>query len=256
MNVLEETKPCFNAVLPFNFVSFIAAVSFVLLPSAASSQNLSSSIVNKNQISINRPFLSSSLPESDFGAYDQRQIEPLGDIGRQQQRIGEHLQALAFFKQALHVVRINNGLYHEAQLPILSDIIESETALKNWEAVDDRYSYMEHLYRRLYSLDDPRLEQGLREVSSWHVNALNVNIDGKRVQHLRQANKVFKLRLLIAERTLAFGDPKFDFLIQNIEICERQLYLASDLSKEINERRPRGRVYNYDRRSALVADRD
>lgn len=256
MKVLEELKQASFAVSFPQFASFIASISFIFSPATTLAQALSVNVADELIPMVDQASRPAFLPESEFGAYDFRQVEPLGDLGREQQDTGDYSQALVLFKQALHVTRINNGLYHESQLQILDNIIASEVALRDWEAVDQHYGYMEHLYRKLYSMDDPRLESGLREVSSWHVNALNVNIDGRRVEHLRQAKKIFKLRLQIAERTLSIGDPKFDFLVRNIEICDRQLYLASDLNKELIARRSRKKVNEYGRRRALVADRD
>jgi hypothetical protein len=171
--------------------------------------------------------------ESDFAAYDLRQIESLEDLGRLSQSSGEHQQALVFFKHALHVARINQGLYHESQVSIVDDIISAETALQNWEEVNNFYAYEEHLYRRLYDTDDSRLEAGLRKVSAWHITALNVNLGGNRIEHLRKVNKLFKLRMQIAENTLSLDDPKFAMLARNIEIFERELFLSSDLNSEM-----------------------
>ena len=257
MKVLEELKQASVAVTLPRFASFIATISFAFYPCTVLAQDPSVNVVDELIPMADQAPRRVLLPEFEFGAYDQRQVEPLGDLGREQLELGDYAQALQLFKQALHVSRINHGLYHESQLQILDSIIASEIALRDWEAVDNHYSYLEHLYRRLFELDDPRLERGLREVSSWHVNALNVNIDGRRVEHLRQANKVFKLRLQIAERTLTIGDPRYDFLVKNIEICERQLYLSSDLNTEMLARRPKSKVNDYNnRRRALIADLD
>ncbi|NQV70289.1 MAG: hypothetical protein HQ498_09710 [Pseudohongiella sp.] len=256
MKVLEVLKQASGAVTFPQLASLIATIPFIFFPGTVLSQALSVNIEDDLALEVEQVSGLMFLPDFEFGAYDRRQVEPLGDLGRQQLEVGDYSRALALFKQALHVVRINNGLYHESQLEILDSIIASEIALQDWAAVDNHYSYLEHLYRRLYPLDDPRLEKGLREVSSWHVNALNINIDGRRVEHLREANKIFKLRLQIAEKTLISGDPRFDFLVRNIEICERQLYLASDLNKEMIARLPQRKVNEYDRRGALIADRD
>ena len=106
-------------------------------------------------------------------------------------------------------------------------------------------------------MDDPRLESGLRKVSAWHVNALNVNLDGRRIEHLRKANKLFKLRMQIAENTLSLDDPKFAVLAQNIEICERELFLASDLNREMmvrqpNDNQPRRKPFRQNQRRLIV----
>jgi hypothetical protein len=184
------------------------------------------------------------------GAYDQRLVEPLVDQARRLQEENQHEEASRLLQEALHLLRINNGLYDASQIDALDALIESEIALQDWESVDRYYTYMEHLYRRLYGVDDPRLEHGLQKVVAWHVNALNVNLDGKRMEHLQQASKLFKLRLQVAQLTLSADDPKLDFLYRNIAICERQLYLGSDLTKEMMQRQQKAR------QRALLADLD
>ena len=110
------------------------------------------------------------------------------------------------------------------------------------------YAYQEHLYLRLYASDDLRLEQGLKKMSNWHITAFNVNLDGNRIQHLRKANKLFKLRMRVAQNTLSLGDPRFSMLEKNIKICERELFLASDLNREMRRRHPRQPVDSNPRR--------
>tara|TARA_B110000467_G_C18243821_1_gene436236 strand:- start:307 stop:1017 length:711 start_codon:yes stop_codon:yes gene_type:complete len=207
--------------------------SIALLSSGSLAQGLSVNLTNDSVPSIDPASRAITTLESDFAAYDLRQIESLEDLGRLSQSSGEHQQALVFFKHALHVARINQGLYHESQVSIVDDIISAETALQNWEEVNNFYAYEEHLYRRLYDTDDSRLEAGLRKVSAWHITALNVNLGGNRIEHLRKVNKLFKLRMQIAENTLSLDDPKFAMLARNIEIFERELFLSSDLNSEM-----------------------
>jgi len=207
--------------------------SIALLSSGSLAQGLSVNLTNDSVPSIDPASRAITTLESDFAAYDLRQIESLEDLGRLSQSSGEHQQALVFFKHALHVARINQGLYHESQVSIVDDIISAETALQNWEEVNNFYAYEEHLYRRLYDTDDSRLEAGLRKVSAWHITALNVNLGGNRIEHLRKVNKLFKLRMQIAKNTLSLDDPKFAMLARNIEIFERELFLSSDLNSEM-----------------------
>ena len=213
--------------------TLLAMFSIALLSLGSLAQGLSVNLTNDSVPSIDPASRAITTLESDFAAYDLRQIESLEDLGRLSQSSGEHQQALVLFKQALHVARINQGLYHESQIPIVDDIISAEIALQNWEEVNNFYAYEEHLYRRLYDTDDSRLEAGLRKVSAWHITALNVNLGGNRIEHLRKVNKLFKLRMQIAENTLSLDDPKFAMLARNIEIFERELFLSSDLNSEM-----------------------
>ena len=120
------------------------------------------------------------------------------------------------------------------------------------------YDYQEHLYRRLYDTDDSRLDAGLRKVSAWHITALNVSLAGNRIEHLRKVNKLLKLRMRIAEKTLSLNDPKFAMLARNIEIFERELFLSSDLHREMLIRRQnnsiaRQNTFRQDERSVVVS---
>ena len=162
----------------------------------------------------------------------------------------DHDSASELFAQAWQIARVSNGLYHQSLIPILECMISSEVVLENWAAVNNKYYLLEHLYRRLYATDDERLEFGLQKVSSWHVNSFNLNIDGKRKQHLQQARKIFLARLEIAENTLPETDPKFAFLRESIQLTETYLYLMSE--RHIEHARHKQRAAEY----GLVASAD
>lgn len=166
--------------------------------------------------------------EQQFNVYEQDSLEPLIGLGLLMQEQGDHTRAVNFLKQARQVSRIQNGLYDETQIAILEAIIESEMQLRNYEDVDAHYNHMEYLYTKLYDLDDQRLDNGLQKISGWLSYALSINPVGNRVEQLRRANRIYKLRLEIAERTLASNHPRFNYLLENIAICEKQLYQFLD----------------------------
>ena len=238
MTRLDEPKSANYPVDPQLIVSqllktLLAMFSIALLSTDSFAQDLSFNLTNDLVPGTDSASRAMTTLESEFGAYDLRQIELLEDLGRFSQSSGEQRQALVLFKQALHVARINQGLYHESQISIVDDIISAEIALQNWEEVNNFCAYQEHLCRRLYDTDDSRLEAGLTKVSAWHITALNVNLGGNRIKHLRKVSKLFKLRMQIAENTLSLDDPKFAMLARNIKIFERELYISSDLNNEM-----------------------
>ena len=167
-----------------------------------------------------------------FNPYDRTQFDALTIQALQRQEAGDHVAALEAFDQAWKITRVANGLLHGSQIPIVQSMIVSEIELEDWESVDNHFGYLEHLYQRLYDNDDPRLELGLQKVSSWHVNAFNANVDGKRRLHLEKARKLFKTRLAVAEQTLPAEDPKFAFLHQSIGLTEQYLFLMSNRNRE------------------------
>lgn len=189
-------------------------------------------------------------PEAVFNPYSLSGLEPAIESGIVYQESGQHAGAIDAFDQALQITRIKYGLYHETQIPLLEGIIFSGMELNDWEMVDERYAYMEHLYRKLYAIDDPRLERGLQKISSFHVNAFNINLDGRREYHLRRAANLFRTRLEVAENTLAEDHPRFQYLYEGIEISRQHLYLMSSAEREKREKR-QGKA-----RDNLLADLD
>jgi tetratricopeptide (TPR) repeat protein len=251
MKILKKLLKAASVKASNEFQVLLALLVTVSLPLAANAQSLSFNQSSDGIQSAIIPIDPIQALDTNFGPYDYRLAEPLQSLGSQLEGAGNYSDALLFYQQALHVTRVNNGLYHESQVEILKRIIENNKALQNWEEVNNHFAYLEHLYQRIYEVKDPRLEVGLQQVVSWHVNALNINLEGKRIEHLQKANKLFKLRLKIAELTLTPDDPKFAFLHHNIAICERQLYLASDINKEMMGKKNRPK---RDRR--VLANRD
>ena len=162
-----------------------------------------------------------------YSPFDTDQLDPLISSGIRSQELGNHEQALVAFQKAFEVVRVQNGLYSESQVPIIESIISSEIDLKRWEAVNKNYEYLEHLYGKIYSVDNPKFSLALQKISLWHVNALDLNLDGQRVEHLRKVHKISKKRLQIAEVTAGPEDPIFEHLNESIGLSERELYLYS-----------------------------
>ncbi|HAG73650.1 MAG TPA: hypothetical protein DCL66_15735 [Gammaproteobacteria bacterium] len=223
---------------------FALALSLLLTPILCFGQQLAATTLtasapsNDLVLELSQPHLQS--PEKllasfiqKFGAYNVKLPEALRVTGRQLQEADNHQSALVLLAKSWQLSRINEGFYSASQIPTLELIIYSEMELGNWQAVDDHYSYLELLHRRVFDKKDPRLELGLQKVSAWHVNALSLTSGKDRVHHLREAYHLFKDRLAMAEQNLDHSDPKFGYLHESIRITEQQLRLNSQMSRAI-----------------------
>ena len=139
-------------------------------------------------------------------------------------RAGNFSRALDSLKKATIVSRIQNGFYNETQIVLQKLMIENERALKNWSAVDDHYAHLEVIYRRLYSSNDKKLENGLSEISGWPSFSLYGLPFDDRHKRVRRAYQVLKKRLEIAETKLSTGRRKASLLSEKLSILERELY--------------------------------
>ncbi len=144
------------------------------------------------------------------------------------QERSNHDEAISVLQEALQTTRMTLGLYHESQFELLDSLIASEVANENWRRVDDLNALLLHLYGKIYAHDAVNLEQGLEKVTRWHVDALRYDLDGRTVPHLREARKLFKARLRLAQTADSPDMRKIERLQEGIRIAETHLIMQSD----------------------------
>jgi hypothetical protein len=144
--------------------------------------------------------------EAEFGAYDLQLSQHLASLGKQLQAGGDHAEAVDLFKRAMHVQRVNLGLYDMGQAPILEDLIESQIALGQWEDANDRYQYLYWLHRRNYGTDDPRMLPIINKLSNWHLNAYALNISNGLFYHLINAHNLYQIAADIVSNAYGKND--------------------------------------------------
>jgi tetratricopeptide (TPR) repeat protein len=88
--------------------------------------------------------------ESQQGAYGNDLSQELLSIGLTYQKHGKHNEAIKALKRALHLKRINEGLYSTTQIPIIKKLIDSLSVKNKWALVDNRYAYLKWLYAQNY----------------------------------------------------------------------------------------------------------
>ncbi|MFM1896025.1 MAG: hypothetical protein RLZZ385_1099 [Pseudomonadota bacterium] len=171
------------------------------------------------------------------GPFDYRLAEALQSLAGLQREVGDLETARLTLNQALHVSRVNEGLYSESQIGIIDSLIEISVQLSDWPMVDRHFGYLEHLVLKLFAVDDPRREEGLRMVVAWHVDAWNANIDDNRPEHMRQAKRLFMLRLQSAQAMKTLNEEHIRFLKTNIALSQRLLNISSGIHQERRQQR-------------------
>ncbi len=115
--------------------------------------------------------------EEQGGPYSDALAEPLAGLGRHYRLNGDLEQALMLYRRALHVVRVNDGLYSERQMPILRELLGVYRDSGEIKALDDRYDY----YFRLYGQGrPPHTEVRLRAALAylrWQREAIRLGLD-------------------------------------------------------------------------------
>ncbi|MEH6586550.1 MAG: tetratricopeptide repeat protein [Halioglobus sp.] len=84
--------------------------------------------------------------EQRHGPYADGLAEPLTSMGRYYRQQGDHERAVALYRRAMHIVRINDGLYSDRQIPLLRELLVSYREVGDLESLDQRYEYFFRLY--------------------------------------------------------------------------------------------------------------
>jgi len=165
--------------------------------------------------------------EVAYGPYDIRLAEPLQAAAAALERMADPLQASQLYERALHVTRINEGLYSESQIAIVERLIDCFALMEDWPQVDRNFRYLHLLYTRLYEPGTVELDRALAQISDWHVIAINHNIGGDIQDHLREAGKLFRQRL-------AFADAHGNTDAQDVELLRRNLEVTQYNLRTLN----------------------
>jgi hypothetical protein len=142
--------------------------------------------------------------ESNRGPYADGLAEPLLGLGRYFARSGNYEQALQLYRRALHVVRLNDGLNSERQIPVVRELLETIRLSGNLPALDDRYDYFFRLYGRGQPpYTDIRVRATL-EYLRWQREALRLDIDTKGSRRLLELYELNEDMLEAAAGSVSF----------------------------------------------------
>lgn len=132
------------------------------------------------------PTLAKQLREQEYrdGPYAVNLAETLGQLARAQEAAGATEAARGSRERALHLIRVNEGLYSPAQRPILRAMLNSLRRDGEFAGLDERYDY----FFRLYGSGQPPFK-GLRwsatlEYLRWQREALRRELDGNPADRL------------------------------------------------------------------------
>ncbi len=167
--------------------------------------------------------------EADEGAYGSQLPQHLMGLGLNLQEQGDHQEAIDLFKRAIHVTRINEGLYNLNQVPMLERLIESHVARGEWEDANDRHQYLYWLHRRNYGDDDPRMLPVIDKLSSWHLNAYALDASAGLFHHLINAHNLFKLAVDIIDTNYGSHDLRLIDALRGLTVSN--YYLATYQAK-------------------------
>lgn len=111
--------------------------------------------------------------ELEGGAYEPELSEELLALGTLYQSQGEHALAIEQLDKALHINRVNLGLFNLEQEKIIEEKIESYVALGDISAADLQQEYLIYLKRKIYGSTSVELLPALNSYADWNIFAFD-----------------------------------------------------------------------------------
>jgi tetratricopeptide (TPR) repeat protein len=111
--------------------------------------------------------------EIQGGAYEYGLSQEFVSLGMIYQSRNEHELALEHFDKALHINRVNLGLFNLEQEEVIEKQIESYIALGDLQSADHQQEYLFFLKRRAYGGDSVELLPALTRYAEWNIFAFD-----------------------------------------------------------------------------------
>jgi len=172
--------------------------------------------------------------EGSGGVYQVQLSEVLLGLGLAYRSLNQHTDAIAVLKRSLHITRVNDGLYSIDQLPILEQMIQTNTDLEDWESLDQNYQYLYWINRRIHGENDLELLSVIDRVGSWHINAYNLDADKTPFKHLIDADNLFAHAIEIIDKQNNPYDPRLINPLYGVALTNYQMatHVSSDFDFE------------------------
>jgi len=172
------------------------------------------------------------IQELSGGPYSDALAEPLSSLGRYYRDQGKYDEALDLYERAIHLVRVNDGLYSERQIPLVRELLDTYRLAGDMHALDKRYEY----FFRLYGNGQPpytelRLRASL-EYLRWQREAFRLKLDSERKNRLVDMYQLNKRILESAEQSTAVGEDWYRQLvlsqIRNLYLLQSEIVLPEE----------------------------
>lgn len=173
--------------------------------------------------------------ENRYGVYDSRLVDQLIGLGLTEKSQGEQGKAISAFKRALHIKRVNSGLFSMEQVPILTYLIDSYAAMEDWRSANDKQSLIYSIQQQNYGEGSPRLLAPLNKMVKWHLLAFN---KGSGMLHLLRAMDLNRKAIAIIEKNYGVHDPRLNETLYRQALASYHLSEYHQLSQQTSFYQP------------------
>ncbi len=152
--------------------------------------------------------------EYEGGAWSQdvaQELETLGGLLLQQ---GEYEQAVTVFDRAVHINRVNHGLFSPQQVPLVQRVVEGHVALGQWKEADEQQQYAFYVQTKAYGANDPRMIPVFEDMARWNLTSFYRGVDEDPTLRLLQTFLLYRAAADTVANHFGPRDPRYLSLLK------------------------------------------
>jgi tetratricopeptide (TPR) repeat protein len=154
--------------------------------------------------------------EYDGGAWSAQIAEELSTLGNLLYQQGDYEQSIEVFDRAVHVNRVNYGLYSTQQIPLVERIVESHIALGQWQLADQQKQYAFYVQSKAYGARDPRMADVFENLARWNIASFFRGIDPDPSARLLETYMLFRAAANRVAFHFGTADPRYVPLLRDV----------------------------------------
>jgi len=105
------------------------------------------------------------------GTYDPGLSQQYLSLGNTYQQAGEYESAVTAFENAMHVQRVNEGLFTLTQIEAVRQLIDGYKNARNFPEADKYHEYLYYLMTQNMATEDDELQAATLEYADWNMEA-------------------------------------------------------------------------------------
>lgn len=164
----SQWTACFSAQLTYSgrLMRRISLILGLFLPWSVSAQELTGQQTEQERLEQAVATL-----EATGDTWHPMIAESMISLARLLQAEDNHTEALVMLERAVHISRVNHGLFSLEQGPAIKMQVQSHLALGEWPEADSLEQYHFYIHSRSLGDGNPELIPALLSYAEWHLNA-------------------------------------------------------------------------------------
>lgn len=154
--------------------------------------------------------------EIEGGAWSEQIAQELAELGEVLQAQGKYAESINVLDRAVHINRVNNGLFSLNQVPLIRKVVDAHVALGQWSEADDRQQYAFYVQTRAYSISDPRMIDVFDNLARWNIATFYRGIDEDPSPRLFQTYMLYRAASESVATHFGTQDPRYLPMLQKV----------------------------------------